>query len=44
MVKRELVALLCLSSYCLVIVVWLLLMVQWVFLKFVIVLVPDDTH
>ena len=35
--KRELVALLRLSSWCLVIVVWLFLAVPWVCLRFVIV-------
>ena len=42
--KRELVALLCLSSWCLVIVVWLFLAVPWVCLQFVIVVFPDHTH
>ena len=42
--KRELVALLCLSSWCLVIVVWLFLTVPWVCLWFVIVVFPDNTH
>ena len=42
--KRELVALLSLSSWCLVIVVWLCLAVPWVCLQFVIVLFPDHTH
>ena len=42
--KRELVALLSLSSCCLVIVVWLLLAVLWVCLQFVIVVFPDHTH
>ena len=42
--KRELVALLSLSSLCLVIVVWLLRTVQWVYLHFVIVVFPDHTH
>ena len=41
--KRELVALLCLSSWCLVIVVWLFLTVPHVCLKFVIVVFPDHT-
>ena len=41
--KRELVALLTLSSWCLVIVVWLMLAVQWVCLQFVIVVFPDHT-
>ena len=35
--KRELVALLSLSSWCLVMVVWLFLAVPWVCLRFVIV-------
>ena len=35
--KRELVALLSLSSWCLVMVVWLFLKVPWVCLRFVIV-------
>ena len=42
--KRELVALLSLSSWCLVIVVWLFLAVPWVCLQFLIVLLPDHTH
>ena len=42
--KRELVALLSLSSWCLVIVVWLFLAVPRVFLQFVIVIFPDHTH
>ena len=42
--KRELVALLKLSSWCLVIVVWLFLSVPWVCLQFVIVVIPDHTH
>ena len=42
--KRELVALLSLSSGCLVIVVWLSLSVPWVCLQFVIVVFPDQTH
>ena len=42
--KRELVALLSLSSWCLVIVVWLFLAVPWVCLQFVIVVFPDHTH
>ena len=44
MVKRELVDLLSLSSWCLVIVVWFFLAVQWFCLKFVIVVFPDHTH
>ena len=42
--KRELVALLSLSSWCLLIVVWLFLAVPWVSLQFVIVVFPDHTH
>ena len=42
--KRELVALLSLSSWFLVIVVWHLLAVPWVCLQFVIVVFPDHTH
>ena len=42
--KRELVALLSLSSWCLVIVVWLFLALQWVCLQFVILVFPDLTH
>ena len=42
--KRELVALLSLSSWCLVIDVWLFLGVPWVCLQFVILVFPDDTH
>ena len=42
--KRELVALLGLSSLCLVIVVWLFLAVPWVCLQFVIVVFPDHIH
>ena len=42
--KRELVNLLSLSSWCLVIVVWLFLAVPWVCLQFVIVVFPDHTH
>ena len=42
--KTELVALLSLSSWCLVIVVWLFLGVPWVCLQFVIVVFPDDTY
>ena len=42
--KRELVALHSLSSWCLVIVVWLFLAVPWVCLQFVIVVCPDHTH
>ena len=42
--KRELVALLSLSSWCLVMVVWLFLVVPWVCLRFVIVVFSDHTH
>ena len=42
--KRELVALLSLSSWCLVIVVWLFLAVPWVCLQLVVVVFPDNTH
>ena len=44
--KRELVALLCLSSWLLVIVIvlWLFLMVPWVGLQCVIVVFPDHSH
>ena len=44
--KRELVALLSLSSWCLVIVVWLFLAVPWIYhsLQFVILVFPDHTH
>ena len=41
--KRELVALLGLSFWCLMIVVWLFLAVPWC-LQFVIVVFPDHTH
>ena len=41
--KRELVALLSLSSWCLLIVVWLFLAVQWDCLQFVIVVFLDHT-
>ena len=43
-VKRELVALLSLSPWCLVIVMLLFLAVPWVSLQFVIVVFPDHTH
>ena len=42
--KRELVVLLSLSSWCLVMVVWLFLVVTWDSLQFVIVVFPDHTH
>ena len=44
MAKREVVALLCLSSWCLVIVVWFLLKMPWVCLQFLIVVFSDQTH
>ena len=42
--KRKQVALLSLSSWCLVNVVWLFLAVRWISLQFVIVVFPDHTH
>ena len=42
--KRELVALLSLSSRCHVMVVWLFLAVPWICLRFVIVVFPEHTH
>ena len=42
--KRELVALLNLSTWCLVMVEWLFLAVPWGCLRFVIVVFPDHTH
>ena len=42
--KRELVALLSLSAWCLVTVVWPFLAMPWVCLQFVIVVFPDHTH
>ena len=42
--KRELVALLNLSSWCLVMLEWLFLAVPWGCLRFVIVVFPDQTH
>ena len=42
--KRELVALLNLSSWCLMMVEWLFLVVPWGCLRFVIVVFPDHTH
>ena len=42
--KRELVALLNLSSWCLVMVERLFLAVPWGCLRFVIVVIPDHTH
>ena len=42
--KRELVALLSLSTWCLVIAAWLFIAVPWVCLQFVIVVLPNHTH
>ena len=42
--KRELVASLNLSSWCLVMAQWLSLAVPWGCLRFVIVVFPDQTH
>ena len=42
--KRELVALLNLSPWCLVMVEWLFLVVPWGFLRFVVVIFPEHTH
>ena len=42
--KRELLALLNLSSWCLVMVEWLFLAVPWGCLQFVIVVFPDHTQ
>ena len=42
--NRELVALFSLSSWCIVIVMWLFLAVPWVCLQFVIVVFPDYAH
>ena len=42
--KRELVALLNMSSWCLVVVEWLFLAVWWGCLRFLIVVFPDHTH
>ena len=42
--KRELVALLNMSSWCLVIFEWLFLTVPWGCLRFVIVVFPDHSH
>ena len=42
--KRELIALLSLSSWCLVIDVWPFLAVPWVCLQFVNVVFSDHTH
>ena len=42
--KKELVALLGLSPWCLLVVVWLFLAVSWVFLQFVILVFHDHAH
>ena len=42
--KKKLVALLCLSSWWLVIVVWLFLTMQRVYLQFVTLVFPDHSH
>ena len=42
--KRELIAWLSLSSWCLIISMWLFLAGQWVCLQFAIVVFPDHTH
>ena len=42
--KRELVALLNLSSWCLMMVEWLFLVAPWGCLQFEIVIFPDHTH
>ena len=42
--KRELIALLSSSSWCLLMAVWLFLAVPWVCLRFVIVVFSDQTH
>ena len=42
--KKELVSLLCLSSWCLVIVVWLFLTMPRVCLHFVIVVFPENAY
>ena len=42
--KREMVALLSLSSWCLVIVAWLFLVVTWICLHCVLMVFPDHTH
>ena len=42
--KRELVFLPSLSSWCLGIVVWLILAVSWGYMQFLTVVVPDHTH
>ena len=42
--KKELVALLVLSSWCLIIGFWLILMLTWASLQCVIVVFPDHAH
>ena len=42
--NRELVDFLSLSSWCLLMAVWLFLVVPWFCLRFVIVVFPDHTH
>ena len=42
--RRDLVSLLSLSSWCLVIVVWLFFVVPWVCLQLVILVFPNHTH
>ena len=42
--RRQLVALLSLSSWCLVMAMWLFLAVPWDYLRFVIGVFPDHTH
>ena len=42
--KRELIALLSLSSWILIFVLWLFLALPWVCLQFTIVILPDHTH
>ena len=42
--REQLVAFFSLSSWCLVMVVWLILAVTWVCLRFVIVVFPDHTY
>ena len=42
--KRELFVLLSWFSWCLVVVVWLILAVPWLCLQFVIVVFPNHTH
>ena len=44
MEERELIALLSLSSWCLMMIVWLFLAVLCVCLRFLIVVFPDHTH